>query len=380
MIGFISIPIITHLMPPAELGKFGLMMSVSFILIPVISLCADSYLPVAKSKGKSFSNIKKSVYVLSFLLFLLSLVTTIIIIINNSLSWLLFLLPLFCWVRAIRVAQQSELIYDEKVNLFGMSNIGLSLLTLAFTAVFLKYISNDSYSRLLAILLAEFLILILCLKHVQSIKSSSFDSSEVKKIFKFSLPLLVSLFPAWIVNEYGKVFVSDNGTFAMVGILTVSLQISAFQLQINAAVYNAFLKIIYSDVNKVFSIKLFGSIMLILLFTTAMGAFFIYVLGEKFVSAEYKGFVSITLALLVGVYFQSMASLPALYANHVGLTPWRLSALCAGASVCLLFLHFYVNIGDGLMQVAYVYSFSMTTYFITLLLTTYVYHVKKNNY
>jgi len=366
-------------MPPAELGKFGLMMSASVILIPLISLCADSYLPVAKSKSQNFPDIKKSVYILSFVLFVFTLAATFIFIIDKSFSWLLLLLPFFCWVRSIRVAQQSELIYDEKVSVFGASNIGLSLLTLFFSVVFLKYINNDSYSRLFAIVLAELLVLILCMKHVQSIKSSRFDFSELKVVFKFSLPLLISLFPAWFINEYGKVFVSDNGTFVMVGILTVAMQIAAFQLQINAAVNNAFLKIIYSDINKVFSVKLFGGVMLILLFTTAIGACFIYALGEKFVSAEYEGFMSITLVLLVGAYFQSMASLPALYANHVGQTSWRLFALCVGSVVSFLLLHYFVNIGHGLMQVAYVYSLSMTSYFFTLLIITYTYHVKKNN-
>lgn len=367
-------------MPPAELGKFGLMMGVSVILIPLISLCAESYLPVAKSKSKHFPDIKKSIYVLSFVLFLFFFGVTFFFIIDKSVSWLLLLLPLFCWVRAIRVAQQSELIYDEKVSVFGVSNIGLSVLTLFFSVVFLKYINNDSYSRLFAMALAEFLVLILCMKHVQSIKSSNFDFSEMKLIFKFSFPLLLSLFPAWVINEYGKVFVSDNGSLVLVGILTVSLQISAFQLQINAAVNNSFLKIIYSDIDKMYSIKLFGSIILILLFTTSIGAFFIYVLGEKLVSAEYEGFVSITMILFIGVFFQSTASVPALYANHIGKTSWRLYSLCLGALVSIVLLHFFIDLSQSLKQVSYVYALSMAVYFITLLIMTFTFHVKKNNF
>lgn len=380
IIGFVSIPIITHLMSPSEMGTYGIMMSVVVIMIPLSSLCADSYFPVAKSKRDNFPDIKKTTYIFSSVIFLVFLSVITMYSFFNNMSTLLLFLPFYCWIRALRISQQAELVYDEKVSIYGMSNILLSLLTLIFCVGALSYVRNDAYARLIASIFPEIMILIFCFKCVEPIKHARFDKDELKVAIRYALPLILSLFPAWIINEYGRIFLSNKGTLAMVGVLTVSMQIAAFQLQINAAVNNAFITYIYKNINNLYNVKFLLCFSGTLLITTLVGTLFVYWFGDKLISKEYVGFISITMIAMFGVFFQSLASLPSLYASHLEKTSWRLLSLSFAAAVSVFLLVFFVESKTAVTQVVYIYSVSMFLYFVFFMSITYAHYIKNNNY
>ncbi|QSR48373.1 lipopolysaccharide biosynthesis protein [Aeromonas veronii] len=380
LIGFASIPIVTNLMSPEELGRFGVFMSATALLVPLLTLCSDSYFPVVKvTLSKSdFAIVKRSTYQYSALF---TFIVTIILglycyLTSSDWTYLVLCIPIFVFIRGLRLSGQTELVIDERITLFGVSNILISLVSLFLTVLFLLYVSDNALSRVCALLVAELAVLIGLLKYITPISNVSFSLDELKKSIYYSLPLLMSLAPAWVVNEYGRIFVSQHAGLEQTGIFTVALQISAFQLQLNSALSNAFIKNIYSDIRNAFSFSRVFSFLCFLLFMSVSGGLFVYYLAPYVVSSSYAGFVNISLIAFVGVFFQSLAILPSLYANYTKKTTWRFRALFISAISFLVLLYGAVDSQNILRDVVTYYSIAMFIYFIVISYFAWSYYVK----
>ncbi|MBT1443003.1 hypothetical protein KJI95_00480 [Shewanella sp. JM162201] len=372
LIGLISIPILTNLMSPTELGKFGIILSVSAILAPLLILNADHYYPVIKTghAKKLFPSVKKSIFLFGFSIgvFFTIIAALFLPLYYHSFGLLFLLTPAFVLLRGFRSSSQAELVVDERIYTYGLSNIFVSLLSLLFSFVFLYFISDDAFSRLIALLIAEFVVLFFLFRHTESMKNGTWNKKELYKAVRFSAPLLVSLLPAWIINEYGKLHVASIGTMHEVGVLTVAMQFSAFQLQLNSAMSNAFLKRIHIDKDSLFSYPMLGNYVVFLILAMSFGASFIYFFASDMISVEYSGFIEISLICFVGVFFQSVTVLLCFYSNKTGNTSWRLYSLTIAALVFLFNIYFSSSDFSLIELVAISYSMAMFCYFVTLLI------------
>lgn len=360
LISLLTLPIITRFLTPNEYGKVGLIMSYVALLLPLLSLSLNSYLPVYIAKGK------KSISKFNIFSLLLHLLVFLSIVISkdyftNYFIWhyMLFAL-LLSSVRMLKNNYFSILVYKEYVDRFGILNLLVSVLSFFISiGLFIYYLPNGE-SRIMAFILSEMVVVILCAKYFEF--SFSFPSlRDIKDLLRFSLPVTISIIPAWFINEYGKILLKED--LLELGLLSVSFQIGYIYMQFNSSLINAFIRKLYENIKSEFTVKnnlilntsqfCVGVVCLIMFFILKD-----WVLGE-----EYRNIGDIVIFSMLGYFFQSMSGLCMLYINYFNLTIYRLISLIIGALTSISILYFLNYHGLlSALNVAKTFSISMFIY------------------
>jgi O-antigen/teichoic acid export membrane protein len=249
------------------------------------------------------------------------------------------MIPLYGLVRFLTNMASIEYILEENTFQYGILALSTAIGSLILTVLLLGLVSGSAHLRIGALLLADIIFLVVRYQgRMKLLLTYSIDKETFKSIALFGLPLLISVGPAWIINESDKFFVARNFNMAVVGYYAAACTIGGVMVTFNTAMINAITPKIYrvlgvdSGKSKSIVLKyvrincvanfLFGSI-----FALSYGLFAEYILPDKYQNAKYIVFVIILASMGRALY-----AVMGLVIDYYKMTVSKLVGISVGAA------------------------------------------------
>jgi len=315
-LGFVAALVMMRLMPPEEFGRIALFLSMQFIAVPLISFAADSLVAINKSKLDT-AEYEYAIGILQ--------------------DGLLLLIPVYGLIRFLIGMASTEFVMEEKAIRYGVVAFSTTLTSLALTVVLLSVFSGVADWRIVSLLLADILFLFVRYRgRLKLLWTFSLDKGVFKDIVRFGFPLLLSVAPAWALNESDKIIVAQYADMASLGYYAAACAIGSIMITFNIAMLNALTPKIYAALGnepgamlstvKRYVVKFLGA-------ASAFGVLFIIaywltadlILPEKYIAARQIVYVVILFSLGRGLY-----SVLGLVTDYYGMTMVKLKSVVYG--------------------------------------------------
>ena len=229
IISFFTIPILTAYLSLDEYGKYDLVLSLTSLIIPIITLQIQQavfrYLIQDENdsdRSKSVTNsigyiIISHLMFLPILYYLLNMDKKISILI----CFLVLVQSLYNLIGQIGRGLGKNLIYSYGVIVYSIFNLILLFMLLNF-------MNNNLYAVILALAISYFfaiLFMSIKLNIISYFKIDLLSLGGIKKLLKFSIPIVPSSISLWIVNLSDRIIISLFLGISFNGIYSVANKI-----------------------------------------------------------------------------------------------------------------------------------------------------------
>ena len=255
-LGFLGVIYMTKTITPEEFGVIGLFLAVLYVLPIMISFSSVGLVNINKVKlsEQEFIFFSRSYFTFGMFIFLLIFISSMILGLFIEQYYLVFfLLPVLAFIMFINNFHSAELIQDGFSKRYGTYRLLLSLFSLLLTILFISVFELTWDGRLLALVLGEFLVLLVAYKlSFKTFTKFQFDFNRVafKEYILFGLPLMIGLGGGWLLNQADRFIILNFFTLKDVGIYTVAYSIGAIVNRVNQATTNASIPVLYDHLEK----------------------------------------------------------------------------------------------------------------------------------
>lgn len=237
IIGFITVPITSHLVSADEMG----LSSMYTIANNIVTLIALVGIDQAFVREYNENKDKKKLLFNSLLIpFIISIFVGIVLVIfSDSFARLLFsdstaikpvILLAFCTpLFIIEKFMLLSLRMEEKAVQYSTWNIISKLLNLMLTIMFLLFYKRNFeaiiYASVISQLIVSIMLMYICKKDLV-ISKKYIDKQQIKGLMKFGFPLIPSTLIGWGLNSMDSVFLRAMSTYTELGQYSVALKVT----------------------------------------------------------------------------------------------------------------------------------------------------------
>jgi len=384
-LGFAASLVMMRLISPEEYGRIALFMSMLFVVAPMMSFSADSLIAINKAKFGivEYERFRRSFVTFAYLMFVvIQLVFFVLFPLGVLHDGLFLLVPIYGLIQFLIGMASIEYVMEEKSVQFGIAAFSTSLTSLLLTVLFLNAISGVADWRIAALLIANIMFLLVRYRGRMKLLWTFFvDKRVFKDIVQFGFPLLLSVVPAWALNESDKIIVAKYADMASVGYYAAACTIGGIMITFNTAMLNAMVPKIYQalaenpgemlPIIKRYMRRFLGaSACFGCLFALLYGMAADLMLPEKYAAARQIVFVVILFSLGRGVY-----SVLGLVTDYYGMTIVRLKGIIYGGVTTVVTVIF------GVMHFGVIgAAVGVGTGYLALSLVLWPYLVKKSHH
>lgn len=241
LISFLLIPLYTNILNPSEYGKVDLLFTICNFLYPLFTLnISEAIYRFSMDKRHDFEKIKSIGLICFIFSALISVITIpILYLIPNYKNYAMlyyFYLVTFSASQILLATLKGE----EKLKLYGISNIINSISIAFFNVIYLlvlkKNIDGYFYSYILSNIIV-ILFIIIKTKDGFNFHNKKIDKELFGNMIKYSLFLIPTSFMWWIINSSDRIMVTYFvGEYAN-GIYSISYKIPSL-LTTMASIFN----------------------------------------------------------------------------------------------------------------------------------------------
>ena len=242
LIAFLLLPLYTSILSTSEYGVVDLLNTLVSLIAPVVTLQIEQgvfrYLISARGNDKSRDRVISTAYFFTFAISIAYLALFFIIspFINNDYKYFLAFNVVASAIMSLLLQTARGLGSNAKYSAAGVI---AAVATIIFNILFMVFIRLQATGMLLGTLIGYIfgcLYLFFSLGIAKSLSISYFNKQSLRKLMKYSLPMLPNSLSWWVFDVSDRVIVSLLLGLSATGILSVSYKFSgAFIL-----VYNIF--------------------------------------------------------------------------------------------------------------------------------------------
>lgn len=220
IINFILLPLYTFYISASDYGEYDLIVTIIAIVIPIITLqLPESILKFAKEKSKT---IKNTLFLLAFILFFVDILLLLLYFYFENSLIILIMLLVSVQIIGNLLRQYSRLL--SKNWIYALSGILTTFITSLTSFLFVVYIRLGISGILIGQILGETVSLFFLLYHLKIytyIKGVKIDKEYIKRMLKFSIPLIPCSLIWWVMNSSDRFFIinyldlSSNGLYSI---------------------------------------------------------------------------------------------------------------------------------------------------------------------
>jgi len=235
-LAFISIPVYTRLLSPNDYGVYSIFVGIVGILASVMAFSTDRSVSRYYFDQKSPDDFKQFVSTSSILAFGFFVINSIILLIfaerfGNIVGLSKTVVYLIIPISFINIIGLTfEQIYGP---LKKSKNIALSSLTrvyvgFAFSILFILLFKKDKfYGQILGQILAGALMIFYWIKNIKPYFKFSFDTTHLKYIFTYSVPLIPYALSGVIIEQFGKITIGSSQSLSQAGYYSLAMAVSS---------------------------------------------------------------------------------------------------------------------------------------------------------
>jgi O-antigen/teichoic acid export membrane protein len=254
-IGMVTSYVAAWLMLPAELGRFGVLLSIFFLVGPLVSMSAESLILIKKTEMLASQYIEYRRRLVSLLLFSMLTLTIILlaayVIKVVSLIWYAAL-PLLAALRTLSSLTSMEFVVEGESRKYGVFLILTASITLAMTFACLLMIGRTAQVRVATLIACEVMVLSLRYRGSYRLLVPGIPRlDELREIVAFGAPLVLSTIPAWFFNEGDKFFIAEKLGLPSAGGYLAACTVAGAMVLFNQALVNSLTPRIYQLLSSV---------------------------------------------------------------------------------------------------------------------------------
>ena len=383
-LGFVAALVMMRLMPPEEFGRIALFLSMQFIAVPIISFSAGSLIAINKAKLDmvEYFYFRRSYVTFAYLMFVVVQLVFLVIFTLGVLHDSLFLLiPIYGLVQFLIGIVSTEYVMEEKAVQYGMVAFSTTLTSLLLTFLLMSLFSGVADWRIAALLFSDILFLFVRYRgRMKLLWTFSVDKVVFKDVAKFGFPLLLSVAPAWALNESDKIIVAKYADMTSLGYYAAACAIGGIVITFNSAMLNALIPKIYQALGAnpermVSIVKRFvgrfisASAAFVALFALVYWLSAAFILPEKYAAARQIVLVVILFSLGRGLY-----TILGVVTDYYEMTVSRLKGIICGGMTTIVVATF------GVMKWGVIgAAIGVGTGYLVLSLVLWFYLVKKSH-
>ena len=314
---FLLLPLYTNILNPDDYGLIDVLMTMSSLIIPFITLEMNSgvFRFLIFFEDKEYYSYKKIVSTGVAIETMGLIITLLISLVAN----LFFTIPHFMAIIVYIVSlSASKLILDSTrgfsdIVAYSIANLIITLFSLCLNIVFILVFKWGAVSILIATAIGNFLgsvFLFFKEKLYKYIEKCQINKDVGRKMLKYTLPLILNTVSWWIVSAADRIIILGCiGTTAN-GIYAAAHKIPSIYTTLFAVFCLAWTEsVARNESDKIFvkrTVKISVNIMIYMLFgiISCSSLFFNILIGD-----EYSGCYWHILILLIAIFFSSLSSL-----------------------------------------------------------------------
>jgi len=243
LLGLLTALLMTHLLAPEQYGRIGILLSILYIAVPMVSLAAEGLIAVNRSvlDDKEYDRFRRTAVAIGLGMFMALQTVALLLWVTNILAdELMLVVPVFALLRLATTMAATEYIVEKKAITYAVLTTLNSLLAMVLTYSLMTWLSASAGARVAALMVAESIILIVRYRgRMDQLLRPAFDAKYGRQIAMFGLPSLFALFGAWGLNESDKVVVAQGAGLAVAGLYTAASTLAAVMMSFNQSLTNS---------------------------------------------------------------------------------------------------------------------------------------------
>lgn len=381
-IGVFSISFLTKLISPEHYGLIGIYTSIIFFVPSLISfsvngLQAIEIVNLEYDDYVIFRNTYISFVLISSVMSIIISIAASILMLTADFAFVVIAAVLMGLIQTLASIHNTELFQNSKPTQFGMISTSTAVMSIVLTVIFLYVFKLDWKFRIIALLVTEFVVLILRFYVFSTIGRDFkfiYNKIQFKYFLRYGFPLIISLMAGWVLNQSDRFFLLRYFTLKEVGFYSAAAGLAAFIILFNTNMIKVLYPLVYKKLSlkegKLFIIKVttIYSIIIILLsclFCMTLHFFGHYFLGKKYLQAMPVVYIMCFAQAFFGVY-----STTGLVIDYFKLTQLKtvLIVSCAVVIITLsyILIHLIGFLGPAIAGLASYLLLSIWSFFISL--------------
>ena len=232
LISFLLVPFYTYVLTTSEYGQADYVMTISYLLIPIISFAfQDSVLRFGLENKSDCSNVAaNSLFVFLLGAILLILLHPLILKIPSIRNWLPYLYITILSTNACNILFSYAKV-KGKNKLFSVVSILQTFLIGILNIYLLIFVKCGVAGYLLSNILANMFVAVVLFYATgfsRDIHKFSIDIILLKEMLRYSLPLIVNNLSWWILNSSDRVIINNMLSTSDLGLYTAASKIPGF--------------------------------------------------------------------------------------------------------------------------------------------------------
>ena len=345
LITFFLIPLYTWRLTTAEYGTVDLLFTICNFVYPLLTLnIVEAVFRFSMDKNadhKKIINLGIICYCICLIFGLPSVIILKSFSDYNNVAWLFYFHLILLSSAQIMLAFLKG---QEKLKLFALGNIINTALVAAFSVLFLCVFNFSVKGYFLAYIIANIITSLYCIilgKIKLNFKKEYFDAELYKKMIKYSVVLMPTIFLWWIVNSSDKLMITILISSTANGIYAISYKIPSLLTMIGTIFNQAWMFSAINEVNssdyKEYTNNIFQNLSMILMTSSVFVLIIVKYLFRFYVSAQFYSAWKYVPYLVIGYIFMTLSTfISTSYNVHKDSKGFLFSALVGALSNILL--------------------------------------------
>ncbi|WP_046156659.1 lipopolysaccharide biosynthesis protein [Chromobacterium vaccinii] len=242
VVGLLTTLFMIRHVAPDEFGRLAITLGALMIANAVIGFGADNLVAINKAKldAEGYTAFRRSYGHFALMTFAISQVVAVLVWLSGRVDGLVLLVPLMALLKFFVTMASIEYVMEQRAVAYGLVQLLTTVTATAATVVLVLWVSSKAESRIAALMLADGILL--AVRYGLSptvITSWRFDREAFGRIARFGAPLMISVGPAYLLNEADKVVVAQHLDLAAAGIYGAACTIAGFMMTFITALLNA---------------------------------------------------------------------------------------------------------------------------------------------
>lgn len=379
-ISIFSISYLTKNIVPEEYGMIGIYTSILFFIPSLISFSANGLIAIEIvdlefNKYLNFRNSYISFLLISFLAS--SIISFLFSLFYREFGYVIIMATIIGFIQTLSSIHNTELFQFSQPTRFGLISTGTVLIGFVLTIVFISLFHLDWKSRIFALLIAEFIFLIIRFYFLSSIGKSfrfSFDKEQFKIIIYYGAPLIFSVLAGWVLNQSDRYFLLNFFSLKEVGLYAAAAGIASFVVMINTNMIKVVYPLVYKKLSKregkkfILKLTLYYSILVLII--TMIFCCALYFFGNLFLGEKYLPAMPIIYMMCIAQAFFGIYTTTGLVIDYFKMTKLKTILVVSSAIFVVLLsftlIPFFGIYGPALASLLSFLFLSVLSFFISL--------------
>lgn len=241
VIGLLTMLFLIRHLPPREFGRLAITLGALTVTTPIISLGASNLIAINKTDlaPAAYGSFRMAYGRIAVMNFAFVQIIAIAIWLSGSLDDMVLFVPALALGKFFVDMAAIEYVIEQRAIAYGLVQISTSVVAALATVALVLWVSPEAETRTFALLFADVVVLVARYgSKAKLLLNWQFDKRDFMKIAKFGVPLMLSVGPAYLLNEGDKIVVAQQMGLASAGVYGAACTISNLMLTFITALLN----------------------------------------------------------------------------------------------------------------------------------------------